>query len=213
MRKDDDAFVAIAGVLRELEGIYLYRDVINKIDPRGGKTNGKNGPSQKATFGGRDKTHVENAKKKSLDGGVYSKYASVHATTICTASAIGGGRWETHLKQCCVFGFDRKTMTAEQKSKLLPNKPDSTVFVWSKPVMDYLEAYSKRNNIALSDTQFTMLMYGMEHSLKLLLAKDHNLSGTKGFEAFMVPQLDSLSKRDTTEDLHLGLDLDVKYTH
>ena len=191
LRKDDDAFVAISGVLMELEGIYLYRDVINKIDPRGGKTNGKNGPSPKATFGGRDKTHVENAKKKSLDGGVYSKYASVHATAICAASAIGGGRWETHLRQCCVFGFDRKTMTAEHKSKLLPNKPDSTVFVWSKPVMDYLEAYSKRNNVALADIQFTMLMYGMEHSLKLLLAKDHNLSGTKGFENFMVPQLDS----------------------
>ena len=88
-----------------------------------------------------------------------------------------------------MFGFDRKAMTPEHKSKLLPNKPDSTVFVWSKPMMDYLESYSKRNNIALADMQFTMLMYGMEHSLKLLLAKDHNLSGTKGFENFMVPQL------------------------
>ena len=144
----------------------------------------------------RDKTHIENAKKKSLDGGVYSKHPSVHATTVCTASAIGGGRWETHLKQHCVFGFDRKTMTAEQKkSKLLrrTSQPDSTAFVWSKPVMDYLEAHSKRNNIALSDTQFTMLMCGMEHSLKLLLAQKitTSLSGTKGFEAFMVPQLDS----------------------
>ena len=66
----------------------------------------------------------------------------------------------------------------EQKSKLLrqTSKPDSTAFVWSKPAMDYLEAHSKRNNVALSDTQFTMLMCGMEHSLKLLLAKDHNLS-------------------------------------
>ena len=81
---------------------------------------------------------IENAKKKSLDGGVCSKHASVHAAAICTASAVGGGRWETHLKQCCVFGFDRKTMRAEQKSKLLPNKPDSTVFVWSKSVSDGL---------------------------------------------------------------------------
>ena len=74
-----------------------------------------------------------------------------------------------------------------------------------------LEAYSKRNNIALSDTQFTMLMCGMEHSLKLLLAKDHNLSGTKGGSRPSWSLSWTLSKRDTTEDL--DLELDVMYTH
>ena len=84
LRKHDDAFVAIAGVLRELEGICLYRDVINKIDPRGGKTNGKNGPSQKAAFGGRDKKPTSKMPKKVLGRGgslkvrVCARYYCLH---------------------------------------------------------------------------------------------------------------------------------------
>ena len=77
--------------------------------------------------------------------------------------------------------------------------------------MDCLEACSKRNNIALSDTQFTMLMYGMEHSLKLLLAKDHNLSLEPRGSRPSWSLSWTLSKRDTTKDL--DLELDVMHTH
>mmetsp|Transcript_25500 Transcript_25500/g.55722 ORF Transcript_25500/g.55722 Transcript_25500/m.55722 type:complete len:271 (-) Transcript_25500:21-833(-) len=174
------------GEIAKLEGVYIYYDVINRIFRRVGKSEGA---TEKATLGGRHEAHLKNAAKKALNGGLYSKYASVNAERVCKESLKGGGRFETHLKQYCMFGFDRSAMTAAQKAALLPDKPDSSMFVWSKATMEYINGYCARNKLVREDVQFTMLNYSLEHSGKLLLARAFNLSGTHGWEKFMVPQL------------------------
>mmetsp|Transcript_28988 Transcript_28988/g.63841 ORF Transcript_28988/g.63841 Transcript_28988/m.63841 type:complete len:563 (-) Transcript_28988:40-1728(-) len=183
-----DAFVPVEGDIAKLEGVYCYTDIINSVHRRVGKTDGL---TDAATFYGRDCAHIKNAARKSLDGGVYSKYPSIHAEKICKASMTGGGRWETHLKMHCVIGFNRCTMTTDQKNSLLPDKPDDTssLFVWNKRTLEYINEYCKRNEVERLDIQFSMLNYALEHSAKLLLSTTHNLSGTHGFEKFMVPQL------------------------
>jgi len=148
---------------KNLEGRYLYYDVLNGHWIRSGKVSGDN-----TNFGERDKQHD----KCAMDPAANSSDFYLRYPDVSVKSRVKKGNFQ-NLKQNCGLSFQRGQTNALTSL-------DNGILEWDTHPMDCMN--SARKDESIENYQLTMASYLKEFASDLCLSDTHNVSGYPGFQ-------------------------------